>query len=126
LISIVMAVAGWWGLALFTGRTWPEEPGALLSFFALLFLTLTATLMPVAAYLNQRFASQATPGTPWRFLRHSVWGALCLTSFVWLQMHRAFNLGFAFLIVLIFVAIEVFILRLGSDDQGSEGLEDPR
>jgi hypothetical protein len=94
------------------------------SFYVLLFLTLTATLAPVAAYLNRRFAPQAAPSSPWRFLRHSIWGALCLTSFAWLQMQRAFNLGFAFIIALIFAAIEVFILRMGSDDQGTRDEED--
>jgi hypothetical protein len=126
LISGVIAIAGWWGLGQFVDRFWPEESGALLSFFLLLFLTLTATLAPLAAYLNRRFALQAASSAPWRFLRHSIWGALCLTSFAWLQMHRAFNLGFAFIISLIFVAIEVFILRIGSGEPEGGGTEDLR
>jgi hypothetical protein len=115
LLAVVVAVAGWWGLSQLTGRVGPEQPGARLSFFILLFLTLTATLAPVSAFLNRRFATGTETRGPWRFLRHSLWGALCLTSYAWLQMHRAFNLGFAFIIALIFVAIEVFILRLGGD-----------
>jgi hypothetical protein len=126
LIAGIVAIAGWWGLYQFVSRSWPEEPGALLSFFILLFLTLTATLAPLAAYLNRRFAPQAVPHTPWRFLRHSIWGASCLTSYAWLQMHRAFNLGFAFIIALIFAAIEVFILRMGSEDREGSGVEDTR
>jgi hypothetical protein len=126
LFSGVIAIAGWWGLGQFVTRFWPQEPGALLSFFLLLFLTLTATLAPLAAYLNRRFAPEAAARAPWRFLRHSIWGALCLTSYAWLQMHRAFNLGFAFIIALIFAAIEVFIIRIGGDDQGDRGVEEQR
>jgi hypothetical protein len=114
-VAILVAVAGWWGLYQFTTRVWPEEPGAQLSFFALLFVTLAATLAPAAAVLNHRFAAKGSKPGPGRFLRHSVWGGLCLTSFAWLQSHGAMNLGFAFVIILIFVAIEVFMLRMGSE-----------
>ena len=119
LIAVIVAVAGWWGLYQFTSQVGPEQPGARMSFFILLFLALTATLVPVAALLNRRFGTGVVSRSPWRFLRHSVWGALCLTSYAWLQTHQAFNLGFAFIIALIFVAIEVFILRMGGDSQGN-------
>jgi len=114
-VAVIVAAAGWWGLYQFTIRVGPGQPGARLSFFILLFLTLTATFAPVAAYLNHRFGSNPAERSSWRFLRHSVWGALCLTSYAWLQTHRAFNLGFTFIIALIFLAIEVFILRMGGD-----------
>jgi hypothetical protein len=52
---------------------------------------------------------------PLRFFRHSAWGGLCLSSWAWLQTHRAFNLAFAVVIALIFVAIEVLIVRLRSE-----------
>lgn len=115
LVAVIVAVAGWWGIYQFWTRVWPEQPGAQLAFFLLLFLTLTCTLVPLAAILNHRFAPKHVPPSPWRILRHSAWGALCLTSFAWLQTYRAFNLGFAFIVALIFVAIEVYILRMGSD-----------
>lgn len=119
LVAVIVTIAGWWGLYQFWTTVWPEQPGAQLSFFILLFLTLTATLAPIAAFLNRRFGSGPAPCSPWRFLRHSVWGALCLTAYAWLQTHQAFNLGFAFIIALIFVAIEIFILRMGGDSQGN-------
>ena len=75
-------------------------------------LALTATLAPPAAYLNRRFAPAAVERDPWRFLRHSAWGGLCLASWAWLQTLRAFNLAFALIIALIFVAIEVLIIRI--------------
>lgn len=115
LLAIPLAAGGWWGLYQLTDNVGPDQPGALALFFALLFLTLTATLAPVTAFLNRRFAPRASSRAPWRYLRHSVWGAMCLSSWAWLQMHRAFNLGFAFIIGLIFVAVEVFIVRMRSE-----------
>ncbi len=115
LLAVIVAVAGWWGLYQLTSQVGPEQPGSRLSFFILLFLTLVATLTPLTAYLNHRFGTNPAARSPWRFLRHSVWGALCLTSYAWLQTHRALNVGFAFIIALIFVAIEVFVLRMGGD-----------
>ena len=112
ILAILVAVAGWWTLYQLATQTRPAESGILALFFALLFLTLSATLAPVAAFLNRRFAPKAASRAPFRFLRHSIMGGLCLTSWAWLQMHRAFNLGFAFIIALIFVAIELFLLRL--------------
>lgn len=112
LVAIVLAAAGWWGLYQLTGSVPPEEQGALPLFYALLFLALTGTLAPVIAYLNRRFAPKVYERHPWRTLRQSVWAGLCLTSWAWLQMQREFNLAFALIIALIFVAIEMLIVKL--------------
>jgi uncharacterized membrane protein len=42
---------------------------------------------------------------------------VCVTAWAWLQTQRAFNLGFALLTVLIFIAIEFLIARLKGDSQ---------
>jgi uncharacterized membrane protein len=115
LVAILLAVVGWWGLYELMGKVWPDQSGATPFFFALLFLALTATLAPAASYLNRRFAPEATARDPWRFLRHSAWGGLCLASWAWLQMLRAFNVAFALIIALIFVAVEVLIMRMRSE-----------
>lgn len=112
LLSIPPAALGWWGLYQLTERYPPDEPGSLTLFYALLFLALTATQAPLVAYLERRFAPQATKDDPWRILRHSTWSGLCLTSWAWLQMQRAFNFAFALIIAMIFVALEVLIMRL--------------
>lgn len=112
LLAIVLAVIGWWSIYELTGQVTPSQSGAQPFFFALLFLALTATLIPPSAFLNRRFAPEATIRDPWRFLRHSAWGGLCISSWVWLQTFRAFNVAFALIIALIFVAIEVLIMRL--------------
>jgi hypothetical protein len=120
MLALVVAIIGWWGLYELTGQIGPEQPGALSFFFALLFLALTATLAPALAYLNRRFAPEAVERDPWRFLRHSAWAALCLTSWAWLQSHRAFNLAFALIVALIFVGIELLIVRLKGESQRDE------
>jgi hypothetical protein len=115
ILAILAAGVGWWGLYELTGAITPEQPGALSFFYALLFLSVTATLIPPAAYLNRRFGPAASVRDPAGFVRHSAWGGMCVASWTWLQMHRAFNLGFALITVLIFIAIEVLIARLRSD-----------
>ena len=111
-MSILLAVVGWWGLYELTRRTLPDEPGALSLFLAILFLAVTGTLAPAVAYLNRRLAPEATARDPWRFLRHSAWTGLCLVAYAWLQVHRALNVGYALVIALILVAFEVLIVRL--------------
>ena len=111
-VAVLLTAMGWGMIYLLTDQLMPDQPAVLALFFVLLLLTLTATLVPLAAYLNRRFAPEATSRAPLRFLRHSALGGLCLTSWAWLQMHRAFNLGFAFITVLIFLAIEVLIVRM--------------
>jgi hypothetical protein len=112
IVAILLAVIGWWGIYELTGKIGPDQPGAQAFFFALLLLALTGTLIPPAAYLNRRFAPEAYERDPWRFLRHAFWAGTCLTSWAWLQTHRTFNLGLALVIALIFVAIEIPIMRL--------------
>jgi hypothetical protein len=112
ILAVLVAIVGWWGIYQLTGQVGPEQPGALTFFFALLFLALTATLAPPVAYLNRRFAPEAVERDPWRFLRHSAWAALCLTSWAWLQSHRVFNPAFALIIAAIFVGVELLIVRL--------------
>jgi drug/metabolite transporter (DMT)-like permease len=115
LLAVLVAAVGWWGLYELTGKVHPDQPGAQTFFFALLFLALTATFAPPAAYLNRRFAPEATERDAWRFLRHSAWGGLCLTSWAWLQALRALSPAFALVIAMIFVAMEVVIVRLRNE-----------
>jgi len=112
IVAVLVAGVGWWGIYALTDMVLPAEPGALAFFYALLFLALTATFAPPAAYLNRRFAPEAVVRDPLRFLRHAAWGALCLSSWTWLQMHRALNVGFALIIAMMFVALEVLIVRM--------------
>ncbi len=112
LLAIPPAVIGWWGLYELTRQYTPAEPGAIPFFFALLFVALTSTVAPLVNYLNRRFAPTITKRDPWRILRHSAWCGLALTSWAWLQMKGALNAGFALIIAMILVALEVLIVRL--------------
>lgn len=115
ILAVGIAVVGWWGLYELTRQMGPDQPGALAFFFALLFVAAAATLAPAAAYLNRRFAPEAVATDRWRFFRHSAWGGLCIVICAWLQMHRTFNLGFALIIALMFVAVEILIVRLRAE-----------
>ena len=117
IVAVVTAAIGWWSLYEFTGQITENEPGAQPFFFALLFLAVTATLVPPAAFLNRRFAPDAVARDPYRFIRHSAWGGICVVAWGWLLKQGALNLGFALLTVLIFIAIEFLIAWLRSDSQ---------
>ena len=121
LVAAVLAIVGWWGLYELTSRVGPDEAGGRPLFLALLFLALTATRAPAAAYLNRRFAPGAAARDPARFIRHSAWAGLCLTAWAWLQMQRILNLGFALVIALIFIALEYVIIRLRRAEQDDRG-----
>jgi hypothetical protein len=117
IVAILAAVVGWWGLYELTGARTPEQPGVLSLFYGLLFLAVTATLIPPAAFLNRRFGPEASIRDPAGFVRHSAWAGICVASWAWLQMHRSFNLGFALITVLIFIALEVLIARWRSQGE---------
>jgi len=114
LLTIPAAVTGWWGVYEVIQKHPPAEPGALPRFYALLALALSATIAPLIAYLNRRFGAEAGRRHRWRFIRQSVWCGLCLASWAWLQMQRAFSAAYAVLIAIVFVAVELLFLRLKS------------
>jgi len=120
-VAVLLAIICWWGLYELTDQMSPDQQGVMPLFFALLFLALTATLAPPASYLNRRFAPAAVAHDRTRFWRHSAWAGLCLTAWAWLQMHRAFNLAFALVIALIFVAVEFLIVRLRAETEEGDG-----
>ena len=114
LLTIPAAVTGWWGVYDIIQKHPPGEPGALTLFYGVLALALSATVAPLMAYLNRRFAADAYRRDRWRFARQSAWCGLCLTSWAWLQMQRAFSAAYAVLIAIVFVAVELLFLRLKS------------
>jgi hypothetical protein len=121
ILAVLMAIVGWWALYELTATVWPDEEGALPFFFALLFLAVTATLIPPSAFLNRRIAPRATQRDPWRFLRHSAWGGLCVVAWSWLLLQRILNPGFALVILLIFVVLEILIMRVRREASGAKG-----
>jgi hypothetical protein len=110
--AVLLAALSWWGLYRFTGQVGPDQSAAVFLFFAILFFALTSTAVPPVLFLNRRFAAGTLRRDPWRIVRQSAWCGLCLTIWTWLQMLRAFSLAFALIIAMIFIAIEVLIIRL--------------
>jgi len=120
IVAVLTAAIGWWSLIEFIDKVAADQPGALAFFLSLVFLAVTTTLIPPVAFLNRRFAPDMVERDPFGFIRHSSWGGVCVVIWAWLQTQRAFNLGFALLTVLIFIALEFLIHRLRSDSQQQE------
>ena len=109
-ISVLLAILTWLGLYFLINSFSPETSARSL-FFPLLFVALTTTFVPVAFYLNYRFArSKSQAVSNWRPIRQSGWAALFLVLCAWLQMLRALNWIIAALVLAVFSLIEVFIL----------------
>ncbi len=109
-LSALLAVFAWGGLYfLITGFS--PQTAARFLFFPLLFMALIASFVPVAFYLNRRFARpKGRAISHWCPIRQSGWVALFLVLCVWLQMLRALNWIIAVLVLAVFSLIEVFIL----------------
>ena len=109
-ISVFLAVLAWLGLYFLINNFSPKTLARSL-FFVLLFVALTTTFVPVAFYLNYRFAKpKGQAVNNWRPIRQSGWAALFLVLCAWLQMLRALNWIIAALVLAVFSLIEVFIL----------------
>jgi hypothetical protein len=120
-LAIALTVIGSWSLYVLvqmagqSRQLLPDQPGVLPFFFALLFAATSGILTLVAVYLNGRFAPEAMAKDPWRAFRHGAWGGLCVVICAWLQLHRLFNVGFGLIIALMFVAIEILIVRMRAE-----------
>jgi len=114
MIAIPAATVGWLGLYDVIQNHPPSEAGALTRFYALLALAVSATLAPAVAYLDRRFSAGGGRRHRWRFVRQSLWCGLCLASWAWLQSVREFNLAYAVLIAIVFLAVELLFIRLTS------------
>jgi hypothetical protein len=109
-ISVLLAIFAWLGLYFLVNSFSPKTSARSL-FFPLLFVALTTTFVPMAFYLNYRFARpKGQVVNNWRPIRQSGWTALFLVLCVWLQMLRALNWIIAALVLAVFGLIEVFIL----------------
>ena len=109
-ISVFLATCAWLGLYFLLSSLSPKTSARSL-FFPLLFVALITTSVPVAFYLNYRFAKpKGLQVSHWQPIRQSGWAALFLVLCAWLQMLRALNWIIAMLVLAVFSLIEVFIL----------------
>ena len=110
-ISVFLAILAWLGLYFLIRFNPKAPPSARSLFFPLSFVALTTTFVPVAFYLNYRFARpKGQVVSNWRPIRQSGWAALFLVLCAWLQMLRALNWIIAALVLAVFSLIEIFIL----------------
>jgi hypothetical protein len=109
LSSILVAVLSWVCLGFLVNYT---SPGTLtqIAFFALLFVALVATFVPIAFYFNHRFASAESGEVSVRAVRQSGLAALFLVLCAWLRMIRFLSWPVALLLLGVLGSIEAFIL----------------
>jgi protein-S-isoprenylcysteine O-methyltransferase Ste14 len=107
--GLVMMVGGWLGLFHLVTTTLPRV-GQRWVFFMLLCLAVTGTVLPLVRYLNVRFTPPDIEPPPGGVIvRQSVWFGLFVITCAWLQIPRALSLPIAFLVGLVFFAIEIFL-----------------
>lgn len=116
-IVISIAVAGLSGLALYylITNVWPDPNQVVaipqLLFLLFVFLGLSASVVPITAYLNHRFAKP-----DWyqrdraRLARQGAWVGLFGVVLAYLQLIRALNWTIAAVLAGVFSLIETFFL----------------
>lgn len=113
--SIVLSVACFLFMHYIRTNIWPN-PNSLfappqLLMLSTLFMGLASATVPVTAYLNYRFAKP-----DWytrdksRLLRQGSWVGLLGVLLAYIQLLRAFNWAVAFVLVGVFIFIELFFL----------------
>jgi hypothetical protein len=108
-ITLTVGLLGWAGLIAVIALTSPEG-GTRWALFFFSVIALTATALPMMAYMNIRFPSNP-PVTSWVVVRQSIWFGVYVPTLVWLQIGRVLTLPMALLLAAGFILIEV-LLRL--------------
>ncbi len=108
--GLVIALVGWLGLAYTIFMLDPELLPRWLFFF-LLFFGLCGTALPIAAFLNRRFASRPPAGEG-VLVRQAAWVGIYGSLLAWLQQGRILNTALILFLAIGFILIEV-LLRLG-------------
>lgn len=109
-IGLLLACLGGTGLWLVVINVWPD-PVIEMVFLVLLAVTLGGLTVPVAAYLNHRFARSGWQAQdPYRLLRQGVWVGLYSGLCGWLQKEDSLNWTIAAVIAGVFALMEAFFL----------------
>jgi hypothetical protein len=109
LISLLMFVTGWGGLAILFVYTLPTL-GPRWLFFFFLTMAVTSAAIPLVYFFNRRFPS-APPADGSVVIRQAMWFGLYASLLCWLQIGRVLKPTMAIFIAIAFGAIE-FFLRL--------------
>lgn len=115
LLSTILAFVSIFSLYYIVTHLWPNpdttfaRPQLLFLFF--MFLGLGAGIIPVAAYLNYRFAKSGwLKRDKTRLLRQGAWVGVLGVVLAYLQLIRALNWTIAMALTSVFVLIEAFFL----------------
>ncbi|MCY3780086.1 MAG: hypothetical protein OXG78_07250 [Chloroflexi bacterium] len=110
LASLIMFVGGWAGLAYLVSTTRPRIGGEIWLFFILLQIAVTGTAIPFVRWISQRLAP-ARGDTPLTgvVVRRSVWVGIIVVTCAWLMIPRYLSLPIVFILVLLFLVVEVFL-----------------
>ena len=90
------------------------------TFFVLLYIAVTGTVLPFVRFLNVRFTREGGVSPAGGvLLRQSIWIGLFVVACAWLQMPRVLNPVIAFFLAFSLVLIE-FFLRIRDRSGDSE------
>lgn len=108
--SLIMMIGGWGGLFQLMTTTRPRIGGEMWLFFVLLQIAITGTAIPIVRYFNVRFTPIHEEVLPAGVIvRQSVWVGLLFVTYAWLLIPRALSLPIAFILIMVFVVIEIFL-----------------
>lgn len=107
--GVLMMLGGWYGLYQVVTTTLPRV-GPRWTFFVLLHIAVTGTVMPFIRFFNVRLKSSSHSVPPGAVIvRQSIWVGLFVVTCAWLQIPRVLSWPIAFFVALIFIVIEIFL-----------------
>ncbi len=110
LASLIMFISGWGGLAYLVMTTRPRIGGEIWLFFILLQIAVTGTAIPIVRWLSQRLAKgQEDAPLMGVVVRRSVWVGIIVVTCAWLMIPRYLSLPIVFILILLFLVVEVFL-----------------
>ena len=112
--AFILAILGWGGLYFLVNLTIPTV-GPRWLFFFLSVLALTGTILPVVAFLNQRFPTNP-PVNAGVIVREAIWVGIYFPTLAWLQLGQVLTPALSLLLAAGLLAIEV-LLRLRERSQ---------
>lgn len=109
--ALVIATTGSLGLAFVVTRFYPSDPVVRALFLFLLFVSTSAATVPLAAYLNRRFArANWFKRDQRRLLREGLWVGLFVTICAYLRIYGYLNWTLAAVLAGVLALMETFFL----------------
>lgn len=112
--SILLMLAGWGGLVAVIFFSSPSG-GTRWALFFTTVLAVTGTLLPLTAFLNQRFHS-VPPAPSGAVVRQALWAGIYVATLAWLQLGRVLTPVMALLLAVGLLLIE-WLLRMRERSQ---------